>query len=250
MFSLRNGITLLEIMAALLILAFAFIPIIGVIGSGSRDTDSFNSHAFAQTTARNILDTLLDDVPFDSIKSSGIQVADLDGANPESNVGELSNLTSPVYDCSPFLQLLGNTSGADNYARGAIVDERNVTYNIKLFVFPVSSNDKDNPNHLTFNFLPRPLYENQQDAMGKNIWYTMSGNGYDPLYVRNEAVTPYDASVTQLATQTLSALDLGVPNGVPGNNACVMKRILLRIKWVNDSHERSIEVFTAKAALN
>ena len=247
----RKGITLLEIMAALLILAMAFLPLIGVIGSGTKDTDSFNSFAFAQTTARNILDTLLDDVPFDSIREATAAVTDTDGSNPDNHVGELFNLTTPSYDCTSFLQLLGNTSGADNYARGELVDERGTRYQVKLFIFPVSSSNPHNSNtDLTFTYKPRPLYENQQNAAGQNIWYTDKGKGYNPLYVRNQADLPYESSITQPADKELGARDLGVKDGVPGNNACVMKRFLLKIKWNNQNHARSIEVYTAKAALN
>lgn len=63
----RLGVTLLEIMTAVLILAMAFLPLIGVIGTSTKDSDVANSQVFAQTSARNILDTFLDDVPFKAI---------------------------------------------------------------------------------------------------------------------------------------------------------------------------------------
>jgi prepilin-type N-terminal cleavage/methylation domain-containing protein len=60
---IKQGVTLPEIVVAMLILAMAFIPLIGVIGTSSTDSDVANSVAFAQTAVRNILDTLLDQQP-------------------------------------------------------------------------------------------------------------------------------------------------------------------------------------------
>ncbi len=244
----RRGITLLEIMSALLILAFAFLPLIGVIGTSSSDSDVANSNVFAQTAARNILDTLLEDVPFNSIRVAAGKVSDFDGGNPQDNVAEIADFGA--FNKSTFLSLLGNDSGADSFARGEVTDERGIIYKTRIYVFPVPVN---NPialdTDLAFSYLPRPVYENQTDADGRNSWYTYS----DP-YIPAGVSSPYHpdgVKVVQPATATIGAFELGAEAGAPGNNHCIMKKILFKISWQNRSgHERAIELFTMKANLD
>ncbi len=244
----RRGTTLIEIMSALLILAFAFLPLIGVIGTSSSDSDVANSHVFAQTAARNILDNLLEDVPFNSIRPAAGKVADLDGANPQDNIAEIFNYNT--FDKSAFLAMVGNGGGADNYARGDITDERGIVYKIRIYVFPIPvSNPIDKAGELAFSCFPRPIYENQVDANGQNSWYT-----YTDPYMNSAVTSPYHEDgnkVVQPATSTLGAFELGAEQGATGNNYCVMKKILFKISWQNRSgHDRAIEVFTMKANLD
>lgn len=250
----RRGLTLLEIITALLILAFAFLPLIGILGDSSSNSDVANSVSFAQTTARNILDTLLDEVPFYAIRAADGAVSDLDGTNAEANVGEVFDLTDPAFNKASFLALLGNTSGADSYARGTLTDERNLEYKTKLFVFPIPvSNPVDYANEMAFSCLPRPVYDNQVDAAGQNIWYTYSSAymNADPS-VRSPYEDADGTKVVQPPTIMGGAYELGAEEGPSGagNNYCVMKKILLKISWTNrDGHDRSIDLFTMKANL-
>lgn len=246
----KQGVTLSEIVLAMLILAVAFLPLIGVIGTSSSDSDVANSVVFAQTAVRNILETLLDDVPFYAIRPATSQVSDADGTNPESDVAEIFDLTSPAFDRKTFLNLLGNDADADNYARGIITDERGLQYKTKLYVFPVSATDPVNTDDdLSFAFLPRPIYENQINAAtGQNEWYT-----YDSAFVKSP-MSPYDTPdknmLVQPPVKILGACELGEEAGPGTNNHCVMKKILLRVAWQNRSgHNRSIEIFTMKANL-
>lgn len=242
----RKGVTLLEIMSALLILAFAFLPLIGVIGTSTSDSDVANSQVFAQTSARNILDTLLEDVPFNAITMAAGQVGDLDGTNPEDNIAEISNYGT--FNKTTFLTLLGNT--ADNYARGNITDERGLVYKTRIYVFPIPvNNPRKLDTDLIFSHLPRPIFENQVDANGQNTWYN-----YSDAYIKSGVLSPYheDGSrVVQPATSTIGAFELGAEQGGPGNNYCIMKKILFKISWQNRSgHNRTIELFTMKANLD
>lgn len=246
----KQGVTLSEIVLAMLILAAAFLPLLGVIGTSSSDSDVANSVVFAQTTIRNILETLLDDVPFYAIRPAASQVSDVDGTNPEDDVAEIFDLADPVFDRKTFLTLLGNDASADNFARGTITDERGLEYHTKLYVFPIPvSSPVSTDNDLSFSFLPRPVYENQVDADNQNIWYT-----YNDAFMTNTAMSPYDtpddAKLVQPPIRTLGARELGEPAGPDGNNHCVMKKILLKISWQNRSgHNRSVEIFTMKANL-
>lgn len=243
----RSGVTLLEILAGMLIVAFAFIPIMGVIGTSSSDTDVVNSYIFAQTTARNILDTILDDVPFDAVRVSSGNIADADGSFPEANVGQIASLTGGGmldYNASNLLAMFGNTS--DNAARGELVDGRGNRYFIKLYVFPIPTNDSfDRTSELCFQYMPRPVYENAVDSDNRNIWYR---TGSFDSYVRATVPRPYDYPTP--AVRRLGARDLGAPAG-PNDDYCVMKRLLLRVRWSGPKGgEKRLEIYTAKANLS
>ncbi len=241
-YSRSRGVTLLEILTAMLILAFAFIPIFGVITTGTADTDITNSYISAQTIARNILNTALDSVPFESIQVSPGAVPDISESNSEPNVGIMSDV--PGYDEATFLAQFGNTT--DQNTRGQVIDERGIRYKVKLFVFPISGNNPINTaTDLSFRYRPRPLYENAVDAQNRQIWYTTTpGN----LFMAAGAQSPYAYALPGIETR--SARDLGAPAG-PSGDYCVMKRLLLRVKWqMPRGIERSITIYTAKAHLS
>ncbi len=104
---------------------------------------------------------------------------------------------------------------------------------------------------MAFTYLPRPIYENQVDASGQNIWYT-----YDTEYMNGDSSirSPYedadDVKVVQPDFRLPGAIELGAPQGPAGNNYCVMKKILLKVSWQNRAgHQRSVDIFTMKANL-
>lgn len=240
-----RGVTLLEIVTALLILAFAFLPIFGMITSGSKDTDVAESYIFAQTTARNVLDSLLDDVPFYSLRVAGSDIADIGESNAESNVGELFDIDPPLgpqYRVASFLRSIGNDPATDQFARGELTDDRGIKYKIKIFVFPVPSNATfDLDTDMSFRYQPRPEFEKQAG------WYTTAPTEANAHIVAGDS--PYQ--MTLPAIETKDARALGAQAGPAGNNFCVMKKILLRIRWtMRGGIERSIEVYTMKANLD
>jgi prepilin-type N-terminal cleavage/methylation domain-containing protein len=246
MYNLRKrGVTLLEIMAALLILAFAFLPIIGMIGTGTKDTDVSETYIFAQTTARNILDTILQDVPFYALRVASTEVSDIGESNDEPNVGQLFDIDPPVgpeYKVASFLRSIGNDPEVDTFARGELTDDRGYKYKVKIFVLPVPVNDPLNlDENMVFRYLPRPDFETQPD------WYTTDSTEAS-AYI-NSGSTPYEMTLPSIVVA--DAKSLGAKQGPGDNNFCVMKKILLRIKWTMKSGiERSIEVYTMKANLD
>jgi hypothetical protein len=239
--SQERGITLLEIMAALLILAFAFIPLVGVIGTGTSDTDVTNSYIFAQTAARSILENLLDSVPFECVHLEPGTVADLDGSNAEDHVARFTD--TPSYQVASFLALLGNKT--DQLGRGTLTDSRGTSYAVKLLIFPVEGLDTNIPDptqELVLTYLPRPLFE-QANVGGHPAWYT--SDEFVPPGVNR----PYDYELNPIQT---NARNLGVPFGTNASERyCMMKRFLLRIRWrMPPNRERFLEVYTAKANLS
>lgn len=220
----------MEIMIALLILAFAFIPIIAVIGTSTKDTDVANSFIFAQTTARNVLDTLLDDVPFNSII-------------PTSNkIAKIHNYKS--YNADSFLGMIGSSN---DDAQGEVFDERGIKYNISIYVFPIAASKDENhdvSNELLFSYLPRPKYEGETPE-DSDKWYTFSSGN---PYMSAEAKDPYEYDV---ATITKNAFELGARINESTSEYYILKKILFKINWTSiDGHDRSIELYTMKANLD
>ena len=247
------GVTLLEILIALLIMAAAFIPLVGVIGIGATDTDVAKTHIFAQTTARNILDNLLDNVPFDCLRVSGSNVTDSDGSNSEAGVAQFVDTAD--YLVASYISLLGNPGTVDKFGRGELRDERGTRYFIKLFCFPLVGTANPigaiNPaNEVTFRYLPRPPYETATNTAvpPQATWYSNSA------FVNAGVNRPYDYSIgasPDLSIRTMNAFSLGVSQGaIPSLEYCVLKRILLRVRWVMPKGgERSIEIYTVKGNL-
>ena len=231
----KKGMTLMEIMVALLILAFAFLPIIGVIGTSTKDTDVANSYVYAQTTARNILDTLLDDVPFNSIK---------EGTSGEDKVAKLYDYGT--YKVDSFLDMIGATN---EDAKGEIVDERGTTYTIKIYCFPIpvsKGSGIDVSNEILFSYLKRPKYEGTK-AEEADLFYTYKSDDASS-YLQPKSPDPYTMDV---ATATYGAYDLGARPNALTSEYYVMKKILFKMTWKSrDGHDRSLELFTMKANLD
>jgi len=236
----KSGLTFLEIIAAMLILAFAAVPMIGIYWSTATDADLANSAIFAQSAASNILNAALDSVPFDCIQVAGSKITDLDGKNPEDHVAKLVGITS--YNVASFLSLLGNSKN-DGLGRGELKDERGTIYKTKLFVFPIPGKDSiELDKEISFSYLPRPPFENSVGNTGKSCWFT------EDRFVPREVVQlPYDM---QVATITQNAKILGIPRS-PDGTFTPLKKLLLRIQWHTPrGPPRSLEIFTAKANLS
>lgn len=232
----------MEIMTALLIMAFAFLPIIGVIGTSTKDTDVANSAVFAQTTARNILDTLLDDVPFNSIRQGTGNIAVIKSYKGY-NVGTIMKMIDE------------NNSNPENggNAEGTVTDDRGINYTIRIYVWPIEAAKGTNhsSDELLFSYLPRPTYEGNNNE-SNDKWYTY---GADEIYMKENANDPYNLEVdpfkTEVATKTLNAFELGARPNDETNEYCILKKILFKMEWIGkDKLNRSLELYTMKANLD
>lgn len=223
----RYGITLIEIMVALLILAGTFLPLIAVMGSFTKDTDSMNSYVFAQTTARNILDTLLDEVPFNSIQAD------------TNNIAKLIDYDG--YKIDSFKSLIGTSN---DIASGTITDERGTQYKITLFCYPIPVSKNENPdiqNEMVFSFKERPNFEKEE-----NFYTFTSGN--DSCYLQTKS--PYSMA-DNCQEKSLGAYELGAKKNFLSEEYYVMKKIVLHIEWVSrDGRKREFGLYTMKANLD
>ncbi|EKD81603.1 MAG: hypothetical protein ACD_39C01728G0002, partial [uncultured bacterium] len=81
-FTNRRAVTFIEIVIAVGILAVAMIPLFGLMSRQTVDTDRNASQAFAMNKASEILNTILDNVPFAALRQGNpgfIKVDDLSG---------------------------------------------------------------------------------------------------------------------------------------------------------------------------
>ena len=231
----KKAITLMEIMLAVVILAFTFIPVIGTILASAKDTDIFNSYVFAQTTARNILDTLIDDVPFHSIKEGSNHVAEF----VNSTIYNPSSHTKSTYDVSNFVDMITNIRDK----------ERGIDYKATIYVFPItaSDNDTNDADELKFVYLTRPEYDKQDN------WFTYKGTFADQG-CRLASQNPYDDAQFPCTEKIENAHKLGAVDYTldgSGDHFCIMKKIVLTLEWTaRDNHKRKIALYTFKANLD
>ena len=227
----KKAVTLMEIMLAVVILAFTFIPVIGTLLASAKDTDVFNSYVFAQTTARNILDTLIDDVPFHSIRV---------GANNEatfvnSTVYNQSSHANVTYDVTKFTEKLTN-----------VHDERGTNYTVKIYVFPIEASETDSvsTNELKFTYLTRPKYDDQEK------WFTYKNTAFNDAFRNADTSNPYDDATFACTEQKENAYKVGAKKHTD-EKYCVMKKIVLTVEWTaRDNHPRKIAIYTLKANLD
>ncbi len=95
------GFTLTEILVALAVLAFAFVPLMGVMWSGVRQTDISNTYANASTIGASILEYLLND----SIRFQDIDFTDPSATPLRDSAGsrESAGITTTTVGVNDFL---------------------------------------------------------------------------------------------------------------------------------------------------
>lgn len=259
----KKATTLMEIMLAVVILAFTFIPIIVTIGTSTKDTDVANSYVYAQTTARNILDTLLDDVPFNSIKGS-------EGKYSIAELKTSKNALGNDYDIKIFNDMFG--VGTSGEAKGTLTDERGTKYEVIMYVYPIPASNTEEgkkDKELLFHYLPRPKYETAS-ASGISYWFNYPSETmtkYKAAFLRNGCVDPISGASTDLPNAYYpysgdtkgSYIDTPVIRNSYGlgtvpdsdGNYYIMKKIILTITWTGrDKKERRLALYTVKANLD
>lgn len=136
----RRAVTFLEIVIAVAILAVALIPLFGLISRQTVETDKNASQVFAINKASEVLNTILDNVPFVALRQGNpgyIKTEDL-SANPRFQKYNESWAKKLV----PIL-FAGSTKEAAGWpCRGIISDSRGIHYLIQLRVEDVASEKK------------------------------------------------------------------------------------------------------------
>ncbi|PKL49528.1 MAG: hypothetical protein CVV42_05975 [Candidatus Riflebacteria bacterium HGW-Riflebacteria-2] len=136
----RHAVTFIEIVIAVGILAVAMIPLFGLISRQTVDTDRNASQAFAMNKASEILNTILDNVPFVALRQGNpgfIRVDDLAGKKKYQRFNE-----AWAQKIIPVLFQGSEKQGAGWPCRGVVTDSRGIHYLVHLRVEDVISEQK------------------------------------------------------------------------------------------------------------
>lgn len=141
-----RGITFIEIAIAMLILAVALLPVFHLMHKGAEETDISAAQSFAINKATEVLNTCLDNVPFEALRAGSpfgwLRVDDIAG------IKEYQDDKIDAAWCDRMADMLfkHTTSArqANGYpCQGRITDPRGITYQVTLRVEDVA--DKTSP---------------------------------------------------------------------------------------------------------
>ncbi len=133
----QKGFTLVEIILAMAIMAATMVPIFFFMSKGASDTDFNVSRTFAVNRASEILNAMLDNVPFQALRAgipAYIKVEDLAGVKGYEKYDDAwaENLIDIVFP--------GSSKTAAGYpCQSIIADPRGTRYKVTLRVEDISS---------------------------------------------------------------------------------------------------------------
>ena len=267
----RKAITFLEIVIAVTILAIAMIPLFGLMSRGAVETDRNASQAFAINKAAEILDTMLDTVPFAAIRQGNpgfIKVDDI------SSIDRYSNFTQDwARRVVPMMFPGSAAEGAGWPCRGIVTDSRGIHYLVHMKVEDVTStigagqrpetmnigsgfpsaqpNDFSQVSDMTFSFLNNPAaltdgtwivdYASDINEAGKPLTEIEldagSGVAQAPGNIYLDQVPAAQAGgngfLDPVASRfTARMIAPKVPYSAPEDQSYVpMKRLIVQIQW-------------------
>ncbi len=136
----RRAVTFIEIVIAVGILAVAMIPLFGLISRQTVDTDRNASQAFAMNKAAEVLNTILDNVPFATLRQGNpgfIRVDDLAGKKYDRYKKEdwQRKMMSALFQGS-------EKQGSGWPCRSVVTDSRGIHYLVHLRIEDVVSEQK------------------------------------------------------------------------------------------------------------
>ncbi|MBF0500909.1 MAG: prepilin-type N-terminal cleavage/methylation domain-containing protein [Candidatus Riflebacteria bacterium] len=250
-----HGMTLLEIMIGLVIMAVAMLPIFNMIHKSAADTDLMAAQAYAINKATEILNTCLDNVPFETLRNGRpfgylsvdklTTIADYQKAN--INEVWLDRMARMLFNLEPSAK-----SGKQYPCQGIVTDPRGISYLCTLRVDDVSDvqsssrkpekskwgNEFPALNELTFSFCLNP--EKLQDPEW-NVNYDQS--------IKNELSLPSGIAVPTDTSKLLfyDETDFVTPNTIRYTQRhatekvnytsdeafayCTMKRLIIEVQW-------------------
>lgn len=139
----KRGMTFIEIMIALCVLAIAMLPIFRMIHKGTEDTDLNASQAYALTKSSEILNTIIDTVPFEVLRGGNpgfLASEDIcskqEYINRQVGMDYAKDMASMLFgDEDPVFPRTETVSGKKQYrCVGRITDLRGITYRTWLIV--------------------------------------------------------------------------------------------------------------------
>lgn len=153
----RRGITFIEIMIAILILAALLLPVYQFMNSAVRETERFNAEAVAISQAKFIMDTLMFQIPWRAIRAGNPAIFDDPKAVPA--VQTILNTLMP--------RLFGSVRDDPMAGDGLLTDKKGFLYRIRLKCVDLDEVEFaiDIPGKGISTFMPNKL--TPKDADGK-----------------------------------------------------------------------------------
>lgn len=265
----RRAVTFIEIVIAVGILAVALIPLFGLISRQTVDTDRNASKAFAMNKASEILNTILDNVPFAALRQGNpgfIRVDDLGGKSKYRRYNE-----DWARKMLPVLFQGSEKQGSGWPCRGIVTDSRGIHYLVHLRVEDVVSEQKpprpqrikigsgfpdsspgsfDEINDMTFSYLRNPallfdgswMQEYQRDSSQRPFAEIDLGSGRgvseSPQNIYQdegmEICGPNEPRYLDPTAERYTARMVAgkVPYDAPEKYGwCVMKKLLIQVQW-------------------
>ena len=266
----KRAVTFLEIVIAVSILVIALIPLFGMMSRQTVETDKNASEAFAINKASEILNTIIDNVPFAAIRQGNpgyIKISDLKGDKNYSKYDsrwakKIVNVLFP-----------GSKKDSSGYkCQTVISDARGIHYQIHLRVEDVVSVKKGKPEtqkvgtrfpdgkpsefreakELTFSFLKNPALiddgnwiqdyaEEDSSSKPSNELELESGNrgvSVSPQNIyQDEGYQGLPVTAPKFKNPTaIRYCQRGVATPVPYDVSddfkyCTMKKLLVQIQW-------------------
>lgn len=231
--TVNRGVTLLEIMVAVFILALSLIPVFGVLTGSVKNTDASLTRSFAVAYAKSVLNTVLDNVAFADIKQGAPAIISGASTNMAKNLFPGASSASGGIACS-----------------GIATDSRGVYY--QIYLRSTAINDTSNgytPGEFYFSYYPNPAVESQPgwDKLQKLATKTEGLNSLPSKFTNASGLLSpyryYGPTVTsnrwgpaeEAAGNVIHRDQREVSEPDASGKYCLLQKLVLQIKWNADS---------------
>lgn len=230
--TVNHGVTLIEIMVAVFILALSLIPVFGVLTRSVKNTDASLTRSFAVCYAKSLLNTVLDNVAF----------ADIKPGVPAIISGTSKSLVKDLFP--------GAVSAAGGIACSAIAtDSRGVYYQIFLRSTAIKDpSDGYTAGEFYFSYYPNPAVEAQPgwNNLQKQAEKVENVNALPSKFTNSSGLLPpyryYGATVSsnrwgpaeEAAGNIIQKDQREVSEPDASGNYYLLQRLILQIRWNAD----------------
>ncbi|GAB4281540.1 MAG: hypothetical protein Kow0029_26710 [Candidatus Rifleibacteriota bacterium] len=266
----RKAITFLEIVIAVAILVVAMIPLFGLMSRETVETDKNASEAFAINKASEILNSVLDNIPFAALRQGNpgyVKVSDLKGKGFDKKFNDnwASSLMTMLFGAA-------KKEAAGYQCRGIVTDSRGIHYLVHMRVEDVASERGGHPDkikigssfpkgkpsafteipELTFSYLKNPEllndgswtvdYAETDEDKSKPLTEMDLGAGKgvaepkENIYL-DQGMESYGADAARFVNPTaLRYTQRMISQKVPYDTSdafayCTMKKLLVQVQW-------------------
>lgn len=136
----RRAVTFLEIVIAVAILAIALIPLFGLMSRQTVETDKNAAQAFAINKASEVLNTILDNVPFAALRQGNPGFIRVDDLSSKARFAKYNDAWARKI--VPILFQGSQKEAAGYPCRGIVTDSRGIHYLVHLRVEDIPSEKK------------------------------------------------------------------------------------------------------------